>query len=126
MQQVRKIADGRQRAIGNRPRVVEQGLGQTGRLDTSLRQRELDLDRQEHLPDLVVQLARDSAPLLFLRAHQLRRQPLKILGGLQFLGSSALEVTLQTADVCRRKHRDAQGRQDGEAERLRDAALGLW
>ena len=51
----------------------------------ALGHRQLDLDRREHLPDFVVQLARDAAPLLFLGGDQLGGQLLELAGVLAVL-----------------------------------------
>ena len=91
MQQVRQIAHGVQRAVGDRARVLQRVDVDAGRLDRALRDGELDLDRRQHLADFVVQLARDAAPLLFLRGHQLRRQPLQVARGLDVARALALE-----------------------------------
>jgi hypothetical protein len=40
---------------------------------------ELDLDRGEHLPGFVMQLARDAAPLLFLRPQQQSGELLELM-----------------------------------------------
>ncbi|HYT95351.1 MAG TPA: hypothetical protein VEL76_41920 [Gemmataceae bacterium] len=40
---------------------------------------QIDADRGQYLPDLVVQLVGDSAALIFLSRHQLTRKPLQSL-----------------------------------------------
>ena len=78
VQQAREIADGVQRAFGDRPGLIEHHRGSSLRLDAALRHGELHLDCRERLPDLVVQLARDGPPLFFLDGDQLRGQALEI------------------------------------------------
>ena len=90
MQQVREVPDGGQRAFGNRPRVAQQIGGASAGEERTLGDRQFDFDGREHLSHLVVQLARDAAPLLLLRRDQLVRtnaeapghsQPLSPAGG---------------------------------------------
>ena len=72
VQQVRQIAHGVQRAVGDRSaRPRARRRAPPARLDRALRDGELDLDRRQDLADFVVQLARDAAALFFLRGEQL-------------------------------------------------------
>ena len=98
MQQVRQVAHGVQRAVGDRPRVLRAACGATaGGFDRALRDGELDLDRREHLADFVVQLARDAAPLLFLRGDQLRGQALQVGAAPRFTFLLDSQLPLQFA-----------------------------
>jgi hypothetical protein len=61
----------------NRPRrdvlgFLERRRRQPARLEGTLRQPQLEFHRGEHLPDFVVQLARDRLALLLLRLHERR------------------------------------------------------
>lgn len=73
MQEVRQVPHCMERAIGDRPSVVQDLRRSTRGFDCTLCDRELHLDGGQGLPDFVVQLARHDAPLFFLGSNQLRR-----------------------------------------------------
>ena len=72
MKQMRQIAYCLDRPIRNGPGILEYPSGATGRLNSDLRERKLDLDGREHLADFIVKLAGDVATLFFLRSDLLR------------------------------------------------------
>jgi hypothetical protein len=78
VEQVRQIAHRVQRAVSDRLRVAQQVFEAAGGRQLVLRQRQLHPDRRQHLPDLVVQLARDAAALFFLCVNELCRQALEV------------------------------------------------
>ena len=111
MEQARQIAHRVQRAVGDRPRVVAARSTSPPRgVDRALRDGQFDLDRGQHLSDLVVQLARDAAAFLLLRGEQLcddsRWRSRVVSTSSQPL---PLDALLEPAGVERGQQRDRRG-----------------
>src|SRR5262245_46471073 len=116
MEQMREISNRMERAIGDGARIVQRVSGATCRFDMPLRVRNLNLHRGQQLSNLVVELARDRAALLFLDAHELRRQPLQVARILAIAGALLGQVLLESAGVERGRQRDAEAGKQGNTE----------
>ena len=115
VQQVGEVPDALERPVGNRPHAVERFIRADLPVQRPLGDRQLELDRRQGLPDLIVQLARDRAAFLFLRVHQLRGQPPQVPRLLEIPGSLALDPPLEQADVRGHEQRDADAQDERHA-----------
>ncbi len=123
MQEAREIADRVQRAFGERARGGQGRPASPVRLDRPFRHRQFHLDGRQRLTDLVVQFARNRPPLVFLRADQLRRQPLQVgaVPRISFLLDA--ELFLQRRDPADCRQPDAEAGNDREPELRPDPLL---
>src|SRR5262245_11187511 len=104
------------RGVGEGPRVAERRRGVAARVGAARGDRELHLDRRQQLSDLVVQLARDRAALLFLRGEELRREPLQVARVLRVLDQLTADLRLEAPGVDRRSQRDREAGGERETE----------
>ena len=105
VQQLRHVADAAQRGLADVARFLERGSD--ARVDVGAkRDADVHLDGGQRLADLVVQLARQRAALLFLDVDEPRGQALEILAVLLLDPPLPLDLLLQPVDVPRRHDRD--------------------
>ena len=119
MQQLRQVAHVLQRRFRDRAPLVERPARARVGLDAAHRHAHLHLDGGQRLPDRVVELAREAAPLLFLRGDQPGRQPLEVAPVLPLGRLPPLDLVLEPADVARGDEGDDQAdddRQRGERD----------
>ena len=108
MEELRKVPHRLDRVIGRRPRLGQRMRGCAGHLAAALDRALVELDGHQRLADLVVEITPDRPPLVFLRVHELRREPLEIALVLTFLPVLLANPRLQTPGMPSREERDRQ------------------
>ena len=119
MQQLRQVAHALQRRLGDRARFLERRPLAVG-IAAAQGHAHLHLDRGQRLADGIVQLAREASPLLFLRVHEPRRQPLEIAPVLPLGQTLPFDFAVQPRHVTRREPGDDEA--DEKRQRPRSSA----